>query len=61
MKISCKIPDGIVIIDSSARILIDLISASFELNDQMSIKSLKSNAELIDELKDDGHSCLEFG
>ena len=58
MKISCKIPDGIVIIDSSARILIDLISASFELNDQMSIKS---NAELIDELKDDGHSCLEFG
>jgi hypothetical protein len=43
---------SIVIIDSSARILIDLISASFELNDQMSIKSLKLNAELIDFLID---------
>lgn len=36
----------------SAKILIELIGASFELNDQNTIQSLKLNAELIDLLID---------
>lgn len=36
----------------SAKILLELITASFELNDQTTIQSLKLNAELLDLLID---------